>query len=113
MQRVIVDYPRFSVSWTLKDGAVVESDEAREYGPREFVREFLALGLKVRAPRRLPAGVDYGLAVTLLRRYDRQTLLDYADKWWHAFAQPYFTDPTVSPMRLFASRIPDIERGGV
>jgi hypothetical protein len=112
--RTIIEYPRFDLCVTVvRPEAVIEGDAEVVSPVQQFVREFWALGAKVRAPNRRPAGVDYGLASTLLRKYDRAVLLDYADTFWHTFAEPYFRDPTVSPMRLFTSRIPDIERGGV
>lgn len=115
MISTIIEYPRFSVRLIVvrPEAEVEDTDPAPAYGPREFVRDFIKAGAQVRAPHRQPSGIDYGLAVTLLRKYDRATLMDYADTFWHTFAEPYFRDPTVSPLRLFVSRIPDIERGGV
>lgn len=71
----------------------------------------MRLAAQVRAPVREPSGVDLGLAKRLLEKYDDlPQLLVWANVFWHQYADPYFEDPTVSPMRLFVSRIPDIRR---
>lgn len=93
----------------LKPDAEVEVARPA-YGARDFVMDFMALGAKVRAPERTPSGEDYGIAVNLLRKYEKTVLLEYARLFWSRYSQPIFDNPRTGMLKLFTSRIPDIAR---
>ena len=93
----------------LKPEAEVEVSQARVSTITGFWQAFFALGQKVRAPVVGVTGEDMGIIKNLLRKHTPERLLECGEVFWQQHSQPYFDNPT-HLMRLFASKLPQIER---
>ena len=76
----------------------------------DFWRAFMELGAKVKAPNRSPSSQDFGIASRLLKKYDRETLLEFGRYYWQRYSQPYFDNPSLGLMVHFAHVLPNIEQ---
>lgn len=113
--KTIIEYDRYELAVVIRRPEVkIEVPEEVEVNPtRIFLLEFQALGRNVKAPIRPLTQEDYGIARRLLSKYDQKTLLEHAWTFWHAFRELVIEKPDIPVMRLFHSRLGDIEKGGL
>lgn len=80
-----IEYPKYTLRIrVLRPDAEIEVEGAGDdvYTARMLWRDFMDLGLKVKAPERQPGGAEYGIARNLLRKHDKARILEVARVWW-------------------------------
>lgn len=92
------------------DVEVTSSQPLHVYNAAAFFKEFWKIATDCGVPYRQPQSEDYGIATRLLKKYPRERLLVMSDFFWHTYATPVVEHVDAHVMRLFAARIPDIEK---
>lgn len=92
------------------DVEVFSSQPLKTYNAAAFFKDFWQIATDCGVPYRQPKSEDYGIATRLLKQYSRERMIEMSDYFWHTFASPVVEHDDANVMRLFAARIPDIER---
>ena len=111
MRPTVIDYGDFRIRIKIRrpDAEVNTGETSKESPIKAAFDAFNNLGAQVKAPTRAPTGEDFGILTNLLKKYDMETLMEYARLFWRGHSDPVF-DRGYPAMRLFAAKIPDIIR---